>query len=209
MSSRASSTSGAARASGRFSSCRRSPPRTVLGVDGSRTILDRAKTRASNEPRITWQQLDLSGDLASLGRCDLVWAAMVIHHADDAAALLARISSLLERGGLLCVLERDDSTAYPSMLAEAGFELPNSDDSRAPAIPRLRSAGGCSSPDRRHRRSRVTYNRMVVGLLTSEALSDPEADRIFKALADATRRDILARAIEREQSVWRWRAATR
>jgi DNA-binding transcriptional ArsR family regulator len=42
---------------------------------------------------------------------------------------------------------------------------------------------------------------MVVDLLTSEALSEPEADRVFRALADATRRDILARAIEREQSV--------
>jgi DNA-binding transcriptional ArsR family regulator len=37
---------------------------------------------------------------------------------------------------------------------------------------------------------------VVVDLLT-----DPEADRVFHALADATRRDILARAIEREQSV--------
>jgi DNA-binding transcriptional ArsR family regulator len=37
---------------------------------------------------------------------------------------------------------------------------------------------------------------MVVDLL-----SDPAADRIFQALADTTRRDILARAIEHEQSV--------
>jgi DNA-binding transcriptional ArsR family regulator len=36
---------------------------------------------------------------------------------------------------------------------------------------------------------------MVVGL------SEAEADRVFQALADGTRRDILARAIEREQSV--------
>jgi DNA-binding transcriptional ArsR family regulator len=49
--------------------------------------------------------------------------------------------------------------------------------------------------------SLITYNQMVVDLLTSEALSAPEADRVFQALADATRRDILARAIEREQSV--------
>ena len=34
-----------------------------------------------------------------------------------------------------------------------------------------------------------------------EELSGPETDRVFQALADATRRDILARAIEREQSV--------
>ena len=32
-------------------------------------------------------------------------------------------------------------------------------------------------------------------------LSDPDVDRIFQALADRTRRDILERAIEREQSV--------
>ena len=38
-------------------------------------------------------------------------------------------------------------------------------------------------------------------MLTRERLSEPEADRVFQALADATRRDILARAIEREQSV--------
>jgi len=37
---------------------------------------------------------------------------------------------------------------------------------------------------------------MVVG-----ALSDAEADRVFQALADSTRRDILTRTIEREQSV--------
>jgi DNA-binding transcriptional ArsR family regulator len=37
---------------------------------------------------------------------------------------------------------------------------------------------------------------MVVG-----NLSEQDADRIFQALADATRRDILARSIEREQSV--------
>lgn len=42
---------------------------------------------------------------------------------------------------------------------------------------------------------------MVVDLLNNAALSEPEADRVFQALADATRRDILVRAIEREQSV--------
>jgi DNA-binding transcriptional ArsR family regulator len=42
---------------------------------------------------------------------------------------------------------------------------------------------------------------MVVDLVTRDGLSEAEADRVFKALADATRRDILARAIEREQSV--------
>jgi DNA-binding transcriptional ArsR family regulator len=48
----------------------------------------------------------------------------------------------------------------------------------------------------------LTYNQMVVGLFSSDAFADAaEADRVFHALADSTRRDILARAIEREQSV--------
>ena len=42
----------------------------------------------------------------------------------------------------------------------------------------------------------ITYNHMVV-----DQLARDEADRAFRALADATRRDILAHAISREQSV--------
>ena len=42
---------------------------------------------------------------------------------------------------------------------------------------------------------------MVVDLLSGDTLSEVEADRVFHALADTTRRDILARAILREQSV--------
>jgi len=43
----------------------------------------------------------------------------------------------------------------------------------------------------------IIYNYMVVDY----DLADEEVDRIFHALADRTRRDILSRAIEREQSV--------
>ena len=46
--------------------------------------------------------------------------------------------------------------------------------------------------------ARVTYNQMVVGDLTDE-----EVDRVFHALADATRRDILNRCIRGEPSVSR------
>ena len=43
----------------------------------------------------------------------------------------------------------------------------------------------------------ITYNQMVV----QTELADDEIDRIFHALAATTRRDILRRTIEREQSV--------
>lgn len=42
---------------------------------------------------------------------------------------------------------------------------------------------------------------MVVEKLCDTELSDTAVDRIFQALADATRRDIVARVISREQSV--------
>jgi DNA-binding transcriptional ArsR family regulator len=44
----------------------------------------------------------------------------------------------------------------------------------------------------------LTYNQMVVG-----AVSDEEVDRLFHALADATRRDILHRCVRAEPSVSR------
>lgn len=87
------------------------PSASVLAVDGSRAMLERAEARATRlgyAGRIETRQLDLNHDLASLGRCELAWAAMVIHHADDEVATLGRIRSLLESGGLVCVLERAD-----------------------------------------------------------------------------------------------------
>jgi DNA-binding transcriptional ArsR family regulator len=42
----------------------------------------------------------------------------------------------------------------------------------------------------------LIYNHMVVGLLTDE-----RADRVFHALADPTRRDIVVRTLEGEHSV--------
>src|SRR3954462_2019410 len=50
---------------------------------------------------------------------------------------------------------------------------------------------GCASG-----RPGVTYNQMVVDQMT-----DAEVDRIFQALADATRRDIVARSLVAEHSV--------
>jgi len=44
----------------------------------------------------------------------------------------------------------------------------------------------------------LTYNRMVVGEVTDE-----EVDRMFQALADGTRRDILHRCVRGERSVSR------
>ena len=49
----------------------------------------------------------------------------------------------------------------------------------------------------------LTYNQMVV----ETALTDDEVDRVFRALADATRRDILRRTMAGEASVSQLAAA--
>jgi len=61
---------------------------------------------ARDDERIRALVLDLDGDLRSLGRCDLAWAAMSIHHANDEVATLRALRSLIAPLGLLCVLER-------------------------------------------------------------------------------------------------------
>lgn len=84
---------------------------SVLALDGSRAMLERAEARAArlgHAGRVETRRLDLDEDLASLGRCDLAWAAMAIHHADDEVATLRRIGSLVDPSGLVCVLERAD-----------------------------------------------------------------------------------------------------
>lgn len=86
------------------------PAATVLAVDGSRTILDLAAVRVRDEPRIALEQLDLDGDLTGLGQGDLVWAAMVLHHAEEPVETLVRVRSLLKPGALLCILERAEPT---------------------------------------------------------------------------------------------------
>ena len=45
----------------------------------------------------------------------------------------------------------------------------------------------------------LIYNRMVVDLISE--LTDDAVDRIFRALADATRRDIVRRTLAGEASV--------
>ena len=87
------------------------PSATVVAVDGFAAMLARAEARVARlglASRLEARQLDLDGDLQALGACDLAWAAMAIHHADDEIATLRRIGKLLRPQGLLCVLERAD-----------------------------------------------------------------------------------------------------
>jgi trans-aconitate methyltransferase len=85
------------------------PKATVVAVDNSPAMLERTAARAAglgHADRIETRLLDLDGDLRSLGHCDLMWAAMSIHHARDEVATLRALRLLIAPLGLLCVLER-------------------------------------------------------------------------------------------------------
>lgn len=90
------------------------PGATVVAVDGSATMLasvDKRAGRAGIGLRVETRPVDLNGDLEALGRYDLVWAAMSLHHVDDEVTTLRRVRALLHPLGVLCVLERAEPTS--------------------------------------------------------------------------------------------------
>ena len=136
----------------------------VLAVDGSAAMLERAAERAERlglGDRIATRRVDLPDGLDAVGRADIVWASMVIHHVGDEAAALRRISALLESGGLLAIVERagpvrvlpDDvdlgrpglwqrlDAAWDSWFAEMRAELPDSTPSAGGYAALLEQAG--------------------------------------------------------------------
>ena len=71
---------------------------TILAVDGSAEMLDRAAARARRlalEQRVQTRLVELPAGLDSLGQADVVWASMVLHHVgDEVAAPLWRPDAL-------------------------------------------------------------------------------------------------------------------
>jgi SAM-dependent methyltransferase len=84
---------------------------SVVAVDGSATMLEYVAARAERlklAPRVETRLVELPAGLGTLGRVDVAWASMVLHHLGDEAAAFRRIRELLEPGGLLAVVERVD-----------------------------------------------------------------------------------------------------
>ncbi len=52
--------------------------------------------------------VELPDGLGTLGRADIIWASMALHHVGDETAALRQIRQLVEPGGLLAVVERAD-----------------------------------------------------------------------------------------------------
>lgn len=86
------------------------PSASIVAVDGSATMLERLRARAEHlglAPRVEARLLELPDGLSTLGRADVAWASMVLHHISDEVGALHQLHRLLAPVGLLAVVERD------------------------------------------------------------------------------------------------------
>ncbi|MER5772147.1 class I SAM-dependent methyltransferase [Streptomyces sp. NPDC001985] len=84
------------------------PHAEVVAVDPTPQLLERARTRAERAGiagRFSALRAELPGDLSGLGRADVVWAGNMVHHVGEQSAALRDLSTLLNPGGLLAVVE--------------------------------------------------------------------------------------------------------
>jgi trans-aconitate methyltransferase len=83
----------------------------VVAADGSATMLEHVSSRAERlglASRVETRLVDLPEGVGSLGRADVVWASLVIHHVGNEVDVLRRLRERLERHGLLAVVEFAD-----------------------------------------------------------------------------------------------------
>jgi SAM-dependent methyltransferase len=82
---------------------------TVVAVDGAAPMLARAADRAARlglAPQVETRLVELPDGFEALGRAEVAWASMSLHHLGDEGTALARIRALLEPGGLFALVER-------------------------------------------------------------------------------------------------------
>ncbi len=153
------------------------PSASVVAVDGSATMLERVTARAAGldlSQRVSTHRAELPAGLAALGRADVAWASMVLHHVGDEVDALRRIRELLEPGGVLAVVER----AQPLRVVLDG-------DLGRPGIwERLDAASGTWFDDMRaelpHATTSADYASMIV-----DAGFALLADRVLNVVLDA------------------------
>jgi len=91
------------------------PSAIVVAADGAEPLLEIVRARAAAaglSNRVTTRQVDLPDEIESLGRADLIWMAMVLHHIGDEAALLRRVRSMLNPGGVLVLVEHGEPMRF-------------------------------------------------------------------------------------------------
>jgi len=87
------------------------PEAEVVAVDGSPAMLERTTERVMAQGldgRVRTRVAELPGGLDGIGRADVIWASMSLHHVADEVAALRLLGDLLGADGLLAIAERAD-----------------------------------------------------------------------------------------------------
>ena len=91
----------------------------VVAVDVSASMLDRARQRFADDPRVTVRPWDLADPIVALGTFDVIISGFAIHHLehDRKRALFGEVARQLSPGGLFANLEVV-SSATPELHAD-------------------------------------------------------------------------------------------
>ena len=105
-----------------------------VGLDRSEVMLQAARARFAEEPRVELVEHDLAEPLPELGRFDTVVSGMAIHHLehDRKRSLYAEVFELLEPGGVFANFEHVASPTrrlHLAFLAAIGEPLQDEDPS--------------------------------------------------------------------------------
>lgn len=87
---------------------RQFPAAAVVAVDASPGMLERARRRADAHGlahRVRTHLAELPDGLEALGRADVIWASLSLHHVGDEVAALRALRGVLADDGLLAVAE--------------------------------------------------------------------------------------------------------
>jgi len=127
------------------------PEATVLATDFSPTMLEQAKKRFTNDPRMEIREHDFQESLLSLGTFDAVVSSFAIHHVEDPRkqTLYAEVFQILNPGGVFLNLEHVSSPTehlHDLFLASMGMTRETEDKSNRcspvePQLAWLRQAG--------------------------------------------------------------------
>lgn len=87
------------------------PEARVIAVDGSTAMLANARRRAADHgvsDRVDTHLAELPAGLETIGRADLIWASMSLHHIGDEVGVMRMLRDHLEPHGQLVVTEFGD-----------------------------------------------------------------------------------------------------
>lgn len=87
---------------------------TLVDTAGGMIDVLNQKIQASGVKNMTALQMDINDQTAAIGRFDVIYTSMALHHIKDTETTLRNLFALLNNGGYLCIVEltEDDGTFH-------------------------------------------------------------------------------------------------